>query len=358
MILQFALATVGLALLYFGAEWLVGGSARLAYRFGISPLIVGLTVVAFGTSSPELLVCLDANLTAATPTAGGGFVLGNIIGSNIFNIALILAVGALIRPILVSRQIIVREAPFLLGATLLLVWFLADHALSRLEGGVFVLGLLVFLVFSGITSAKQMRRNNRAAAPLGIDPEEEAKTAAEAKLTPLWKLLGLIATGLITLALGAHLLVDSAGKIALMMGVPEALVSLTMVAFGTSVPELATVVVAALRKHGDLIMGNIIGSNIFNIMAILGITTLVKPLVYDPLEVQPLEIYYMTGLTIVLLPFLINRRRLSRWEGGLLLASCLVFLSFLIERLPSSPVDDPILPAPAAAILEQLPDSG
>ncbi len=330
MILQFALAIFSLALLYFGAEWLVGGSSRLAFRLGISPLIVGLTVVAFGTSSPELLVCLDANLTAVDPTAGGGFVMGNIIGSNIFNIALILAIGAVIRPISISRQVIVREAPILIGATLVLLWMVGNQTINRTEGALLTGGLVAFLVFSGITSAKQMQGNG-AEGDHSLDEEVKA-----AKSTPVWKLLLLIVVGLIALAGGAHLLVESAGELAIMLGVPEAFVSLTVVAFGTSVPELATVVVASIRKQGDIITGNVIGSNIFNTLAILGITALAKPVVYDAQEIRPLELYYMTGLTVILLPFLISRKRLARWEGGLLLVSCVVYTYFLFERLSSA----------------------
>jgi cation:H+ antiporter len=330
MIFQLFLAILGLALLYFGAEWLVGGSSRLAFRLGVSPLIVGLTVVAFGTSSPELLVCLHANLSATDPTAGGGFVMGNIIGSNIYNIALILAVGALIRPILVSRQVIFREGPFLIGMTLLLLWFVRDFQIDRIEGGVFVALLLSFLVLSGITSAKQMR------ASADDETPEDEEEMAEAAATPLWKLFLLIVIGLVGLAGGAQVLVSSATKLALMVGVPEAFVSLTIVAFGTSVPELATVVVASMRKQGDIITGNVIGSNIFNTLAILGITALAKPVVYDSMEVRPMELYYMSGVTVLLLPLLITRRRLARWEGGILLLSCLIYTGFLVQRLPSN----------------------
>ena len=198
MILQLALAALGLALLYFGAEWLVGGSSRLAFRLGISPLIVGLTVVAFGTSSPELLVCLHANLSAVEPTAGGGFVLGNILGSNIYNIALILAIGALIHTIPVSRQIIIREAPILIAATLFLLWFLRDYQIDRVEGGVLAAMLLAFLVFSGITAAKQMQGSNDK-----VIDEDEEKEVADARATPVWKLGVLIVAGLVALAGGA-----------------------------------------------------------------------------------------------------------------------------------------------------------
>ena len=321
MVLQLVLSIVGLALLYFGAEWLVEGSSRLALRFGISPLVIGLTVVAFGTSSPELLVCLQANMTKP-PLEGGAFVLGNILGSNIYNIALILAIGALIRPINISRQIIVREVPILIGAVLLLIWFLQDQRLSRTEGGIFFAGLLAFLLFSGITSAKQMREKRDAA--------KEEKSEAEE--SPVWKSIFLIVAGLGALIFGSNLLVESATRLATLLGVSPALISLTLVAFGTSVPELATVVVASMKNQGDIITGNVIGSNIFNVLAILGITALVRPVVYSTQDVHALELYYMAGITILLLPLLMTRRWLSRGEGMLLLASCMVYLYFLYQQ--------------------------
>lgn len=352
MLLHLILTLLGLILLYFGAEWLVGGSSRLAVHLGVAPLIVGLTVVAFGTSSPELLVCLHANLSAIDPMAGGGFVMGNIIGSNIYNIALILAVGALIRPIAVSPQILVREGPFLIGATVLLLWLVRDYRIDRGEGAILAILLLTFLVLSGITSARQMRGKNGKDVSKVLEDlgQEDSDWAEEAQSSSLPKLIGLIVVGLGALAGGTAVLVDSASELALMLGVPPAFVSLTLVAFGTSVPELATVIVASVRKQGDIITGNVIGSNIFNILAILGITALVKPVLYDPVEVRPLELYYMTGLTLLLLPLLITRRRLARWEGIVLLASCLVYTGFLIERLPAKAGPDPD-PAAVSAMI-------
>ncbi len=336
MILQLALLICGLALLSFGAEWLVGGSSRLALKYGISPLIVALTIVAFGTSSPELVVCLTKQLTEADPIVAGGFVFGNVIGSNIFNIALILAVGALIRPIMISRQIILREAPILIVATLMLVWFMLDQQITVLEGGLLFTGLLAFLIFSGVTSVRQMARSREQ----GPNPEQAEELADAQRASNLW-LIALILAGILGLALGSHLLVGSAEKIALMLGVPEALVSLTLVAFGTSVPELATVVAAARRNAGDMITGNVIGSNIFNILAIVGITAMAKPIVYSTQEVTMVEIGYMTALAILLFPFLLTRKTLARWEGAILLASCLLYVGYLSQRLPDKlPIEE------------------
>lgn len=320
-------AIVGLALLYFGAEWLVNGSCKLALRLGIAPLIIGLTVVAFGTSSPELFVCLGANMNKP-PNVGGGIVLGTIIGSNIFNIALVLAIGALIRPIPVSRQIVVREAPILLGATLLFLWVIRDQTITRVEGGILFAGLIAFLTFSGITSAKQMREKRAAPDPALDDLDPEA-----AKQMPIWKAIGFIIFGLVGLAYGSDLLVNSASEIAKRFHVSEAIVSFTLIAFGSSVPELATVVVASLRKEGDIITGNVIGSNIFNTLAILGIVAMIKPITYNAAQLSNVEPYYMAGLTLILLPFMLTRRMIARWEGLVLLLACAGFAYILFQKV-------------------------
>ena len=345
MILQFALALAGLTLLYFGAEWLVGGSSRLAWRLGVSPMVVGLTVVAFGTSSPELFVCLDANLTSEDPIKGGGIVMGNIIGSNIFNIALILGVGAVIRPIQVSRRIVLGQAPILVAATLMLLWFLRNQEISPLEGALLFAGLLAFLLLSGMTSAKQMRDRRHA--------REGQETTLVDTPAPLGMSLTLILIGLLALAAGSHLLVSSAEALALSLGVSEALIGFTVIAFGTSVPELATVIVASLRREGELITGNVIGSNIFNTLAILGIVALVKPIVFDSDQVSSVEIYFMVGLTLFLFPLFLARTRLGRWEGAALLLACLAFAYLLFQRFQEQRSANKAPPVAAATLAER-----
>ena len=321
-------AIAGFVLLYFGAEWLVNGSSKLALKLGIAPLIIGLTVVAFGTSSPELFVCLDANLSKEDPNEGGGIVLATIVGSNVFNIALILAIGALIRPIQVSRQIVVREMPILLVATGLLLWFLRDQQLSRVEGGILFGGLIAFLVLSGITSIKQMKEKRGGTSEILEDLNPEAT-----KEMPVWKALVFIVFGLLFLAYGSDLLVDSATEIAKAFHVSAAIISFTLIAFGSSVPELATVVVASLRKEGDIITGNVIGSNIFNTLAVLGIVALVKPVVYGPAQLTTIEPYYMAGLTLLLFPFLLTRKTIARWEGLVLLLACVGFACIIFQKM-------------------------
>ncbi len=326
--LQLGLAILGLAALYFGAEWLVGGSSRLAIMLGVSPLIVGLTIVAFGTSSPELLVSLRANFSAETPTAGGDFVLANIIGSNIYNIALILGIAALIRPIQVHRQLLVRELPILVLATVLFMWFVRDQTLGLTEGMIFIAGLMGFLLFSGITSYRQMQEGKAMANEVPVEDRAEPVTARAVLIC-----CALIIAGLAGLMIGAELLVTNAKAIAKALGVSEAVISFTLVAFGTSLPELATVIVASIRREGDLISGNVVGSNIFNIFAVLGITAVAKPLVFDSANVRPLDLWFMTGLTFLIVPLLFTRRSLGRCEGGLLVAVCLVYSYFLYQRV-------------------------
>ncbi len=338
-------AIVGLALLYFGAEWLVSGSSKLALRLGIAPLIIGLTVVAFGTSSPELFVCLGANLTEADPIVGGGMVMGTIIGSNVFNLALILAVGALIRPIPVSRQIVVREMPILLAATALLIWFLRDQQLTRVEGGILFGGLIAFLVLSAITSIKQMREKRGAAPEIPDDLDPEA-----AKEMTVWKAIGFIVFGLVGLAYGSDLLVNSSKAIAEVFHVSAAIISFTIIAFGSSVPELATVVVASIRKEGDIITGNVIGSNIFNTLAVLGIVSLAKPVVYNSAQLSTVEPYYMAGLTLILFPFLLTRRTIARWEGLVLLLACAGFGYILFQKVQTQRAAVPSVAAVAVQV--------
>lgn len=317
---EILLAIAGLAGLYFGAGWLVFGSSRLALRLRISPLIVGLTIVAFGTSSPELLFCLNANAEGK-----GDMVMGNIVGSNICNIALILGVAAVIRPLVIKEQIVFREMPFLLIASALLVVFMRDQRIDRWEAVILFAGLLLFLGLSARTSAKEIKASVLAEAGL---PEAIDRTTRYGSVT---KNLAFVLLGLTALMVGAKLLLDSAVFIAREFHVSEAIIGLTLVAVGTSLPELATSISASLRREGDLVTGNVVGSNIFNVLAILGITGCVSPIVYQKLEGT--DLWFMIGLTVVLLPLLWTRRTLDRWEGILLLAAFCVYSFILYQRI-------------------------
>ena len=315
--LQLGLALLGLIGLFYGAEWLVGGSSRLAFHLGISPLIVGLTIVAFGTSSPELLVALRAN-----PQGNGSLVMGNVTGSNIYNLALILGIGAFIYPLKVPRQLLVRDMPIMLLASFALLWLVRDDQIARWEGGALFAGLLGYLVWSGFTSAKQIKES---VAGEFAGPSDQSTTSVP-------KCLLVIVGGITCLGVGAELLVDSAEKIARHFGISDAVIGLTLLAFGTSVPELATVVVASMKREGDIITGNIIGSNIFNIMAILGITALGKPIQFQAAPMT-LDFRFMLGIALLCYPLMITRRLLSRWEGAVLLIVCTTYLFFVYQRI-------------------------
>lgn len=309
---------LGLVLLYYGAEGLVKGAKDLSLRFGISPLVVGLTVVAFGTSAPELLVSLQANLKDPPK---GDMALGNVVGSNICNIALILAVGALIRPIVIHLQIVKREMPFLLLISAVFVFFLEDKTIARWEGGVLFAGVL-FYTFLNFRKARQ-------------EPDsvtlDEISDDDEGEESSLVKDIFFIVIGMAGLVIGADRLVFGGSNLAERFGVSEATIALTVVAFGTSLPELATSVVAAIRRQGDLITGNAVGSCIFNLLCVVGIVALVAPISRTP-ELHPADLIVMLAITVTIFPFMWSRRRLSRIEGGVLLAVYLGYVAHLATR--------------------------
>jgi len=320
--------TGGLALLYYGAEWLVDGAAAIALNLGISPLVVGLTVVAFGTSMPELLVCLQANTPEVISVPAGwigvhlahgqgnsDIALGNIIGSNIFNVALILGVGALIRPIVIHSQLIRREMPILICCSAVFLWMLSDMRIQRWEGLILVLGIVMYVVAS-IWLAKRAKHTKEFEEMYQVDSEE---VGAPQHL----KHLGFIVGGVLALVLGAHLLVDHGESIARILGVPEVIISLTLFALGTSLPELATTVVASLKKQGDIITGNAIGSCIFNLMAVMGITAGVEPLIGK--HISWIDLGVMMGVTVLIMPFMWTNMRLGRREGAILLVVAIVY---------------------------------
>ncbi len=304
----------GLVLLYFGAEALVRGGAALALRLGIAPLIVGLTVVAFGTSAPEMVVSVGAATTGA-----GGIALGNVIGSNICNIALILGLAALIRPMKVQVQLIRLDIPIMIGASVALVVLLADGVLGRFDGLLLAGAMAVYLWFL-IASA---RRDRNALAGAMED-------TVHANSIPTGRGIMMVVGGLALLVLGGKIFVDGAVTLAESLGVSERIIGLTVIAIGTSLPELATSVVASVKNEGDMSIGNVIGSNIFNILAILGISALVQPLVSDAFSL--LDFGMMLGLAICLFPLVQTGFTLNRWEGALLLVSYVVYVVVLITR--------------------------
>lgn len=299
MIVHVLAIALALALLLVGAEGLVTGSASLALRAGISRLVVGLTIVAFGTSSPELVVSLQATLASQ-----GDIALGNAIGSNSFNIGVILGVTALVHPIQVNRQIIRVHAQIAVVVALLVPLFLADQLVGRGEGLVLLSGLAAYTAGSIVLGRREARATD------DVVPGARASRS--------WGLdLAFIAGGLVLLVLGSSLLVEHAVSLAQAIGLSEAVIGLTIVAAGTSLPELATSVVAAVRRQPDIAIGNIVGPNIFNVLAILGAASVVTPLAGP--GIARLDQWVMVGFAVLLLPLLATGRQLNRSEGVVLL---------------------------------------
>jgi cation:H+ antiporter len=308
------LVLVGLGLLYFGAEWLVRGSAGLALRLGLTPLVVGLTVVAYGTSTPELVVSVKAAWLGS-----GDIAVGGVVGSNICNLGAILGLACLIQPLQVKLQLLRQDVPLMAGITALVIGLLWDEHLSRLEGLLLVLGIVAYTVH-------HLRAARREAA---ADAAEEYHTLDQHRRTGLGRQVALILGGLLLLFLGGQSLLAGAVQLARGLGVSEAVIGLTVVALGTSFPELAATVVAACRKEGDIALGNIIGSNLFNLLNILGTAALVQPL--DCPGISRLDFAMMLALAVLLLPLMRSGFRLQRWEGGLLL---MLYIGYVVWLWP------------------------
>ncbi|MDB3917496.1 calcium/sodium antiporter [bacterium] len=304
--------TGGLVLLYFGADWLVKGAITLALHLGLSPLLVGLTVVALGTSIPEALVSVQAAIGHQ-----GGIAIGNVVGSNILNIALILGLSALISPLKVDSHIVKADVPLLAGATFMLVVLLEDFHISRMEGAFLLLCIAGYVVGNIMTVKKTAPEDNKID---GLEVQEDSGKT-------FWRDIALLIAGIITLGFGANFLVTGAVDLARIWGLSEALIGLTIVSIGTGTPELATALMAAYRKSADLAIGNAVGSNLFNIMFVLGIAGLVAPL--DAKGINSSDLYVMLAVTLLLLPTVWTGRVLDRKEGFLFLAIYVGYLYYL-----------------------------
>ncbi|MFC5049378.1 calcium/sodium antiporter [Rubritalea spongiae] len=317
LLFHLVLILIGLVALYYGAEWLVKGASEIAVRVGISPLVVGLTVVAFGTSAPELLVCLEANLGGRPDVA-----LGNIIGSNICNIALILGVSAAMKPIVINRQIIRREMPILIVVTLAFIVMLYNGDIGRFEGGLLFAGVVIYVVVSIIQSRKEHKPND-----FGEFSAEDVERVKKAGALTIFMDIGFILLGLAVLKFGSEWLVVGGDFTARRIGVDDSIIALFLFAFGTSLPELATSIVAVKRGEGDIITGNAVGSCIFNILAVIGITALVKPVAKG--DILMVDQMVMLGATVAIFLFMWSRMRLSRMEGVCLL---LAYVAYSVVR--------------------------
>jgi cation:H+ antiporter len=308
----------GLALLIAGAELLVRGASRLAATLGISPLVIGLTVVAFGTSSPELAVSVKAVLSDQP-----ALVLGPVVGSNIFNVLFILGLSALIVPLAVAQQLVRLDVPLMAGLSVLLLVLSLDRVLGRGDGLLLVAGLVLYLWFL----VSQSRRESAA-----IRAEYESEYGVEKTVrTHWWKNAGMVVLGLALLVAGSRWLVEGAVGVAQALGVSELVIGLTIVAAGTSMPEVVTSVVAAIRGERDIAVGNVVGSNLFNIMGVLGIASIVAPAgVAVPAEVLRVDLPVMILVALACVPIFFTGRTVSRPEGFLFLGSYLAYTLFLV----------------------------
>ena len=318
--LDFLFFAAGLTLLYFGAEWLVRGAARIAVTLGITPVVIGLTVVAFGTSAPELVVSSLSALRGDSSVA-----LGNVVGSNILNIALIVGLAAVIYPLRVQSSLIRQEMPIMIVSALAVLGVAWDGTIGRVEGIVLMIAFAAYLwiVVRLARRAPEAEQRDYGEFEHAADLEPEGESMA-------WDSF-LAAGGIAALAVGAHLTVTAAVSFARKAGVSELLVGLTIVAIGTSLPELATSTIAAARKQADIAVANVVGSNIFNVLLILGVSAGLSPLAVDPALVR-FDIPVSILLSLVLVPFALTRLRIERWEGTVLLAGYGAFTAYITWR--------------------------
>ncbi len=311
----------GLVGLIAGAELLVRGASKLALSFGLSPLVVGLTIVAFGTSSPELAVSVGA-------VAGGqsDIAIGNVVGSNIFNVLFILGVSALITPLVVHVQLVRQEVPIMIGAALLLALFALDGRVSWYEAAMLTAAMVAYTVFLVVQSRRESRQ-----AQGDYDAELKPATAGAWDSTPPVQ-IGLIVVGLALLVLGAEGLVRAAVVFAQHLGLSELVIGLTVVALGTSMPEVATSLMAAFKGERDLAVGNVVGSNTFNILGCLGISGLVAGVggLQVPASVLAFDLWVMLAVSLACLPVFMTGREIARWEGAVFVGYYLAYVTYLI----------------------------
>ena len=334
---------VGLAGLLLGAEILVRGASSLALRLGLSPLVVGLTVVAFGTSAPELAVS-----AVAAWDGRAGVAVGNVVGSNLCNMLLILGLTALIQPLVVDRWLVIRDGPLMLGFSVVTALFMAGGSLGRVEGGLLFTALLVYLVVA-VTQA-------RAGAPRPAEGDAVPPPAKGGLLADGARIAG----GLVLLTFGSNWLVESASAGARALGVSELVVGLTVVSVGTSLPEIATSLMAAARGQRDLAAGNVVGSNIFNMGCVLGISGLVAPApIIVGFESTTFDLPFMVGTCVVVLVFLTAQRRVTRLEGATLAALYVLYIvALVVDATGAARLRDASFAWFAAALVLAVPAFG
>lgn len=323
--LQIVLGLFGFGMLYYGAEWLVKGASSLARGLGVTPIVIGLTVVAFGTSTPELVVSVVSAIKSKSMIA-----VGNVVGSNICNIALVLGISALFHPITSHPSVIRRDIPLMLAIGLFVFVLSANSRIGRLEGITLVIGIVLYTFLNYYWSCKENGH--------GSTERVEALTGEIAEIGYIpsrSRQLLMIAIGVSGVVVGADFVVDAAVIIMTAIGVSEKFIGLTIVAFGTSLPELATSVVAAIRKEMDISIGNLVGSNVFNLLSVLGVSASVRPiLISGGFFASGLWIDYIVMIFISALPFFMMRSNLTvtRRHGGMLLGCYVIYLIYLILK--------------------------
>ncbi len=314
-VLQLVWAVLSIALLYYGAEFLVDGGVALARRMKISSLVIGLTLVSFATSAPELVVSTDAAIKGL-----GGIALGNVIGSNICNIGLILGLSALVAPFVINRQLLKVDVPIMLFVTVILagLCYFAG-GVGRIAGACFF-GIGVIYTVASIYAARKKEL-------AGEKSEEEE----EEKIMPLWKAVFLVVAGIAMLCGGGKLLVGSAVYFATLFKIPEAVIALTVVAVGTSLPELATSLIAAVKGENDIAIGNVVGSNFLNIVIIMGISPLCRPV--EAIGIKTFDLIALLVVSFALVPMLYTGKKLGRISGGILVLLYIAYTTYLVMTL-------------------------
>lgn len=314
----------GLIILLLGGDFLVRGAVALARKFGVSPLVIGLTVVAFGTSAPELIVSIEAALNGVP-----GLAIGNVVGSNIANVLLVLGAPALVYPIICQAPSLNRDVVVMIAASLLFVAFCMGGTLVAWQGAILVILLVAFLIHSYVSERDD-----------GHGHEEYGEEFDGVGVFPQspFVYFGFIGVGLIGLLFGSHILIDGAVGVARAWGVSETVIGLTLVALGTSLPELATTIVAAVRKHGGIAVGNVVGSNMFNILGVMGITSLIIP-VPVPEQTLHFDLWIMIAAALALLPFAFRQIPIGRTAGLLFFGAYIAFISIQYFGVPGFSVE-------------------
>ena len=305
------LLIIGLIVLIIGGDYLVRGSSSIALRLHLSPLVVGLTIVAFGTSAPELLISIQSALKGSPDIA-----MGNVVGSNICNLALVLGITAVVNPVKVQLNSIRVDWPMTMGASILLYLLVLEGILTAIEGVIFIVCLIVYVAFIVTQSRKDVK-----SAKLKLD----IAALPDAPKQQIWKDIFFIILGCVALFFGSEWFVISAKDLALSLGVEERVVGLTIVAFGTSLPEMVTAAVASFKGESDLALGNLMGSNIFNILSILGITAIIQPISVHEVILNK-DLIWMLMITLMILPLMIVRREVGRGDGAVLLIVYAVYI--------------------------------